>query len=96
MTWGSAAGAAVFFVDAVALAPAFVAPAVAPFVAAALPVVVLVTFAVARREVRAGAGGTASGSRASACPLGDESWLSTRKRVHALWNGAGVLASPKP
>ena len=32
----------------------------------------------------------------SAEPLGEESRLSTRKRVQALWKGAGVLASPKP
>ena len=41
-----------------------------------------------RRRVRGGA--------TSACPLGDDRRLSTRKRVQALWNGAGVLASPKP
>ena len=32
----------------------------------------------------------------SAWPLGTVSRSRTRKRVQALWNGAGVLASPNP
>src|SRR6476661_3136383 len=96
-----AALAAVFFADAVSLAVAFVAPA-----AVLPPVAVLVAFAVARRRPDAGAAGSSAADDTasavvgsgptSAWPLGEESRLSTRKRVHALWNGAGVFASPKP
>src|SRR6187200_1108091 len=84
----------VFFADAVALAVGW-------------SVALLVALAVARRRVVVGgaassagdgtaSAGPASGRPGSAWPLGEESRLSTRKRVQALWNGAGVFASPKP
>src|SRR6478736_5916388 len=100
------ASAATAFVAA--LAVVFLAAAVA---LAAVPVVVsvavLVALAVARRRLVVGGAGSSSGDTTasagpasarpgSAWPLGEESRLSTRKRVQALWNGWGVLASPKP
>src|SRR5512132_3345471 len=85
---------------ALAAAPVFAAPV---FAALAIGPVfaVLVVAAVARLEDFAGAvpkaaSSSAAGSTASACPLGADRRSSTRKRVHALWKAAGVLASPNP